>query len=422
MCPIRAIPVRMAPDLTPIFGTTMSERNSSEWGRVGDDGTVYVRTTAGERPVGSWRAGSPAEGLAHFARRYDDLAAEVTLLEQRLTVPSADLTGLAASARRLLASLGTAAVVGDLDALTGRLGSVLDAVGERTAQREAERAQRAAAAVEAKEALVAESERLARSSDWKAVGERFRSIAVDFRAITGVDRRTDADLWKRVTAAREEFNQRRTAHFAALDQQRAQSRQRKEAIVTEAEALVDSTEWSATSAQYRTLMNQWKSAGRAPRDVEDALWARFRAAQDTFFARRNAANAERDAHLRVNQAAKEQLLAEVAALDLARPDQALRRLRQIEEQWDLIGKVPRDAVSDLERRLSAVSDRIRSASDARWRRQEAVESPFVATLRESVAKLEARLERARAHGRTDEVAETESALATQREWLAHATR
>ncbi|WP_050803596.1 MULTISPECIES: DUF349 domain-containing protein [Protofrankia] len=412
----------MAPDLTPIFGTTMSERNSSEWGRVGDDGTVYVRTTAGERPVGSWRAGSPAEGFAHFARRYDDLAAEVALLEQRLTVPSADLTGLAASARRLLASLGTAAVVGDLDALTGRLGSVLDAVGERTAQREAERAQRAAAAVEAKEALVAESERLARSSDWKAVGERFRSIAVDFRAITGVDRRTDADLWKRVTTAREEFNQRRTAHFAALDQQRAQSRQRKEAIVTEAEALVDSTEWSATSAQYRTLMNQWKSAGRAPRDVEDALWARFRAAQDTFFTRRNAANAERDAHLRVSQAAKEQLLAEAAALDLARPDQALRRLRQIEEQWDLIGKVPRDAVSDLERRLSAVSDRIRSASDARWRRQESVESPFVVTLRESVAKLEARLERARAHGRTDEVAETESALATQREWLAHATR
>ncbi|WP_131772869.1 DUF349 domain-containing protein [Candidatus Protofrankia datiscae] len=400
----------------------MSERNSSEWGRVGDDGTVYVRTTAGERPVGSWRAGSPAEGFAHFARRYDDLAAEVALLEQRLTVPSADLTGLAASARRLLASLGTAAVVGDLDALTGRLGSVLDAVGERTAQREAERAQRAAAAVEAKEALVAESERLARSSDWKAVGERFRSIAVDFRAITGVDRRTDADLWKRVTTAREEFNQRRTAHFAALDQQRAQSRQRKEAIVTEAEALVDSTEWSATSAQYRTLMNQWKSAGRAPRDVEDALWARFRAAQDTFFTRRNAANAERDAHLRVSQAAKEQLLAEAAALDLARPDQALRRLRQIEEQWDLIGKVPRDAVSDLERRLSAVSDRIRSASDARWRRQESVESPFVVTLRESVAKLEARLERARAHGRTDEVAETESALATQREWLAHATR
>ncbi len=400
----------------------MSERNSSEWGRVGDDGTVYVRTTTGERPVGSWRAGSPAEGLAHFARRYDDLAAEAALLEQRLAVPSADPTGLVASARRLLASLDTAAVVGDLDALTARLGSVLEAAGERGARREAERAQRAAAAVEAKEALVAESERLARSSDWKTAGERFRSIAVEFRAVTGVDRRTDADLWKRATAAREEFNQRRTAHFAALDQQRAQSRQRKEAIVAEAEALVDSTEWSATGAHYRALMNQWKSAGRAPRDIEDELWARFRAAQDAFFARRNAANAERDAHLRVNQAAKEQLLAEAAALDLARPDQALRRLRQIEEQWDIIGKVPRDAVGDLERRLSAAGDRVRSVSDAQWRRREAAESPFVTTLRESVAKLEARLERARAHGRADEVAETESALATQREWLAHATR
>ncbi len=422
MCLIRAIPARMTIDLMPIFGTTMSERNSSEWGHVGDDGTVYVRTPAGERPVGSWRAGSPAEGLAHFARRYDDLTAEVALLEQRLTVPSADPTDLASSAHRLLVSLDTAAVVGDLGAVTRRLESVLDAVGERAAQREAERARRATDAVEAKKALVAEGEHLAHSSDWKAVGERFRSITVEFRTITGVDRRTDTDLWKRIAAAREEFNRRRSAHFAALDQQRTESRQRKEAIVAEAEALVESSEWPATSAQYRALMNQWKSAGRAPKDVEDALWVRFRSAQDTFFARRNAANAERDAHLRVNQAAKEQLLAEAAALDPARSDQALRRLRQIEEQWDLIGKVPRDAVSDLERRLSAAGDRIRSAADSRWRRQETAESPFVTTLRESVAKLEARLERARAHGRADEVTETESALATQREWLAHATR
>lgn len=52
------------------------------WGWVAEDGTVYVRTASGERAVGSWRAGSPSEGLAHFQRRYDDLCAEVELLER----------------------------------------------------------------------------------------------------------------------------------------------------------------------------------------------------------------------------------------------------------------------------------------------------------------------------------------------------
>ncbi len=412
----------MSIDLMSISGATMSERSSSGWGRVGDDGTVYLRTPSGERPVGSWRAGSPAEGLAHFGRRYDDLAAEVVLLERRLTVPSAEPADLASSARRLLASLDTAAVVGDLETLARRLEAVLTAVDARKAERAAERARRTAAAIEAKEALVAESQRLASGSDWKASGERFRAIATEFRAITGVDRRTDTELWKKVTVAREEFNRRRTAHFAALDQQRAQARERKEAIVAEADALADSTEWSSSSARYRALLDEWKSAGRAPKDVEDALWLRFRSAQDAFFARRNAANAERDAALRTNQASKEQLLAEAAALDPSQPERSLRRLREIEQRWDTIGKVPREASADLERRLSAAGDRIRHAADARWRRPQTAESAFVTTLRESVAKLEAKLERARACGRADEVAKAESALATQREWLSHATR
>src|SRR5919202_222930 len=54
------------------------------FGRVDPDGTVYVRTAAGERAVGSWHAGDPQAGLAHFARRYDELATRVRLLHERL--------------------------------------------------------------------------------------------------------------------------------------------------------------------------------------------------------------------------------------------------------------------------------------------------------------------------------------------------
>ena len=54
------------------------------FGRVDDEGTVYVKTAAGERVVGSWQAGTPEEGLAHFARRFADLVTEVDLIEARL--------------------------------------------------------------------------------------------------------------------------------------------------------------------------------------------------------------------------------------------------------------------------------------------------------------------------------------------------
>ena len=61
----------------------MSAENQP-WGRVAEDGTVYVRTADGERVVGIWQAGSPDEALEFYTRRYDSLATEVNLLERRI--------------------------------------------------------------------------------------------------------------------------------------------------------------------------------------------------------------------------------------------------------------------------------------------------------------------------------------------------
>ncbi|ORT91012.1 DNA repair ATPase, partial [Frankia casuarinae] len=367
-----------------IFGNTMSDRSepdhASAWGRVADDGTVFVRTASGERAVGSWRAGSLREGLAHFERRFDDLSAEVELLERRLTVSGVDPAGIVGSARRLLDSLDEAAVVGDLDALRTRLEAVVAATEEHRSALAAERAERAGRIAAAKEQLVAEAERLGRSSEWKTAGERFRALAEEFRAAGSLDKRTDSALWRRIATARDEFTRRRTAHFAALDTQRARSRERKEAIIAEAEALSDSTDWAGTAARYRALLADWKAAGRAAKDIDDALWNRFRAAQDAFFTRRNEANAERDAELRENQVKKEKLLAEATALDPADTDRSLRRLREIQDRWDEIGRVPREVAGSLERQMAAIGDKLREASDARWAQRSLASSPFVTKL------------------------------------------
>src|SRR5436190_23460573 len=106
----------MLRDGTRMVMDTIGSDNAA-FGRVDADGTVYVRTAAGERAVGSWQAGSPEEGLAHFARRYDDLVTEVELLETRLASGAADPQHTLASVQRIRESLPDLHAVGDLDGL-----------------------------------------------------------------------------------------------------------------------------------------------------------------------------------------------------------------------------------------------------------------------------------------------------------------
>src|SRR5215207_8712075 len=130
---------------------------SNEWGRVDAEGTVYVRTAEGERAVGSWHAGTPEEGLAHYIRRYDDLATEVSLLESRLASGAGDPKATLAHATALQGSLGEVAVVGDLAAIESRLTELAAAAQVKLEQAGVAKAAARAAAAAAKEKLVLEA-------------------------------------------------------------------------------------------------------------------------------------------------------------------------------------------------------------------------------------------------------------------------
>ena len=390
----------------------------SEWGRVGDDGTVYVRTADGEeRAVGSWQAGSGAEGLAHFTRRYEALATEIMLLEQRLRSGAGDPGQVATSAKRLVEALPTANAVGDLPSLQRRAEALVTATSEAVEKQKAVRAEAREAAAAQKATLADEAEKLAGSSEWKTAGERLRTIGDDWKALPKLERKADDELWQRVAGARKRFAERRTTHFGALEEQRTVSKTRKEKLIKQAEELSTSTDWKATAERFKGLMSDWKAAGRAPREVEDQLWAQFKAAQDVFFTARNGQFAAQDEEFRGNQTVKEKILAEAEALDFAgAPEKSTARLRELQEKWEAAGKVPREAMRSLEDRMGAVEKKVRESSEKRWQASSA--SPFEVRLREKVAELETKLEKARAAGRaTDEL---EQQLATQREWLAQA--
>lgn len=397
---------------------------STAWGRIAEDGTVYVRTAdEGERAVGSWQAGTPEEGLAHFVRRYDDLATEVGLLETRLGSGAASASSTVVAVTKLRASLPTANAVGDLTTLDERLSTLLAAAEAKRADERAAKAAATTKAVDAKKALADEAEKLAQSTQWKPAGDRLRVIVDEWKEIKGVDRKIDTELWKRVSAARAEFGRRRGAHFATLDEQRKEAVAYKEKLATEAESLAQSTDWTPTANRYKSLMVQWKAAARASKDVDEALWQRFRTAQDTFFTRRTAALEEREADFRTNQEAKETLLAEAEAIDPSTDLPAAQaKLRDIQTRWTATGRAPREVAVEFDRRLDAVAERLKTASEDKWRETSLSSSPLVIRLRESVEKLEKKIDRAKLAGKASEVGDLETQLATQREWLAQGER
>lgn len=421
--PIPASPVApVAPTGIPgaeaVVAPVVVPTDPHEWGRIDDDGAVFLRTDDGERKIADWQAGDAEAGLAHFARRFDDFSTEIALLEARLSSGAGDPKATRTQANTLLESLADLAALGDFAGARSRLETVItDAEAAVTAAATA-RAEARAAAIAAKEALCVEAETLASSTQWKQAGDRLKSIVDEWRAIRGIDRKTDDALWKRFSRARDTFSRARGSHFAELDKQRLAAQDIKEQLIKRAEALSKSRDWRETTAAYRELMNEWKAAGRAPRDAEDSLWERFRAAQDVFFSRRNEEDAQRDAEFAANAVVKEKLLVEAEQIDVAADlDEAKRRLRSIQERWDAAGKVPRDRVRELDGRLQVVEEKIRAASDAQWKRTDPEAIARVEQFRSKVEHFREQAAKARAAGNDRKAKEADEQAATWQGWL-----
>lgn len=400
---------------------------SHEWGRVDDDGTVYVKTADGERSVGQYPEGTPDEALKFFTERYDALAFEVGLLEQRITSGVMSPDEAAASVRTVRTQVAEANAVGDLAALTARLDALAPVLESQREARKVERARRSAEARTGKERIVSEAETLAEGSDWRNGANRMRELLDEWKALPRIDRASDDALWRRFSSARTAYTRRRKAHFAEQHEKRDQARVVKERLAVEAEELATSTDWGPTAGRYRDLMRQWKAAGPAPREVDDALWKRFRGAQDAFFGARDAAAAEQDQEFAANAVVKEQLLTEAEALlPVTDVDAAKRAFRDIAERWDAAGKVPRDRIRDLEARIRRVEQEIRSVEDEKWRRSDPEKSAraddMVSKLEAAIAQVEADLDAARAAGNEKKIRELEENLASRQTFLETARR
>lgn len=405
----------------------MATDDQTPWGRVDDDGTVYVREGDGERAVGQYPDATPAEAIAYFERKYVELAGQVGLLEQRVRggAPARDVA-------KAIANLKTAVVganaVGDLASLSERLEKLGGSVGELTEKQTAEAKAAVADAIAEREKLVAEVEALAAQdpakAQWKQVTSQLDQLFARWQTHQQdgprLPKSEGDELWRRFRAARTTIEGHRKAFFAELDGTHREARTRKQELAEKAEALA--SKGTAGIPDYRKLLDDWKAAGRAGKKVDDALWARFKAAGDVLYAAKAEVDAQESAEFSGNLEQKLELLTEAEKL-LTETDRTVAKdkLLTIQRKWDAIGKVPRESLKSIEDRLRKVEAAVRKLDEEHWNRsnpeKQARSDGLASQLTAAIDKLEKELAAAKSAGDARKIKDAEEALAARKIWL-----
>ncbi|GAB2971431.1 DUF349 domain-containing protein [Frigoribacterium salinisoli] len=405
----------------------MATDDQAPWGRVDDEGTVYVREGDGERAVGQYPDATADEALAYYQRKYSELQGQVTLLEQRVKGGAA-ATDVAKTVRHLREQLVEPSAVGDLQSLRDRVAALDSTVGELTQQQTAEAKAALAAAVAERTTIVEEAEALAAQdparAQWKQVTASLDELFARWQRHQQEGPRLPKgegnDLWKRFRTARSTIDQHRKAFYAELDATHREARQRKQALAERAEALA--SQGSEGIPSYRALLDDWKRAGRAGKKYDDALWARFKRAGDVLYAAKNEVSARDQEEFQGNLDQKLALLDEAEGI-LAVTDRATARdrLTAIQLRWDEIGRVPREQLRAVEDRLRKVESHVRQLDEDHWQKNDperkARAQGLAGQLQDAIDKLEAELREAEASGDARRVREAQEALDARRVWL-----
>ncbi len=260
---------------------------------------------------------------------------------------------------------------------------------------------------------------------WKQVTEEVTALFATWQAQQQngprLPKGISQQLWKRFRDARSVVDKSRRAFYADLDETHKASRDRKNTLIERAEALAPKGVDGIPA--YRSLLDDWKAAGRAGRKADDALWARFKAAGDALYAARAEQTAAEEAESAPKIEARKALLEDAKAV-ADEPDikQARALLTKIQRQWDEVGRIfPREQERALDDKLRVIEQALKSREEVDWKRNnpetKARANDMSQQLQDAIEKLESELAAAEKSGDKKAAKQAADALEARRAWL-----
>jgi len=210
------------------------------------------------------------------------------------------------------------------------------------------------------EAIVASlkaEEEAGAGSDLAATAKALRELQSRWQKVADAPHNSARRLWDRFKTAMNFIRSRCEIYFAQVRQERSTNLAAKAAFIAQAEALVDSTDWSKTAARFQQLQKAWEDSGPVPGDPARNLAQRFRAACNTFFTRRRDVLSSKKEQWNENLARKEALCERAEQLtESTEWDTAASEVKKLQAEWKAIGPVRHD-------KSEVVWNRFRSAAD-----------------------------------------------------------
>lgn len=411
----------------PAYSTDLAE--AKQFAEVSESGVVTLLDGDEKVEVGQVPEASQEDALAYYVRKYDDVMTQLQLLTQRLETDASNRE-LEKTHDQIDETIAKRQMVGDMTKLREASQQLREELAQRQARQQAQREEAQAEQHAAREAIVKHAEQVASQdpakTQWKQSTAKMRELFDQWqttqKAGPRLSRTIEDALWGRFRTARNTFEKNRRAFFSQLDARNAEAKKIKEDLISRAESLQNSTDWGPTTLKYRDLMTEWKKSPRASRKEDDALWARFRGAQDVFFKARDAANAEIDRQYEANLEVKEQLLKEAEQhLPFKNLESARAVVKDLRARWDEAGRVPRKDMKRMEADFRKFEQALTDLEDEHWRRSDpetkARTSSALTQLEETIEQLETELAEAEQAGDHKKITATQEALDTRRQWL-----
>jgi len=372
--------------------------STTQWGRVTDDGTVEVLLADTWHAVGAYPDGTPEEALALFERKFADLEAQVSLVEQRVKAgaPAKDLTR---SLKKLAEELQTPNSVGDIQSLRDRIAPLQETIDQLTATQAKQREEAVAAAVVEREQIVAAIEALSAkdpsSIRWKdasaevdALFERWKDHQ---KSAARLPKNTADQLWKRFKNAKNALERGKRAHFQERDKVAKAAKSSKRDLIEKAVAL--GPKGADGIPAYRALLEEWKKAPRGNRQLEDQLWAQFKAAGDALYQAKSAAEEAEDQANAENGVAKKTLIKEFSnILTMTDHREAVERIRLFHHRFRAIGHAPRSMVKSIDAEVRKFDQHVKKLEAEHWEKtdpeKQARSQSFLGQIDDQIASLE----------------------------------
>jgi hypothetical protein len=320
------------------------------------------------------------------------------------------------------------AVVGDIADLRRRVNNLEEKISKLVDEKHEASKEAVSTAIAKRNDLANKAEAIANQEpakiQWKTSGAQMQALFEEWQKLQkGGPRlnKSEADaIWKRFSSARTRFETGKRAYFAGLDANNKAAKAKKSALVEKAEALVAKD--SDDLAAYRKLLDEWKASGRSNSKIDDALWAKFKAAGDAIYAKRGETIAVENVEFEKNLASKLEILKDAESIDPEKDLNAAKKsLLEIQKRWEKAGKVPKDKVRTVEDKLRAIEAKVRKAEDEHWRKTDPAaidrSNGVIAQLEDAILKLESDLKKAAESKNAAAIKSATEALEARKSWL-----